>query len=129
MPERQRDWMRQARHDLEFAMLAVREQHFEWGAFAALQAAEKACKALNLALKRVNTAHEITLLLDGLPASHEPPAELLKRAKALERHYMRSRYPTLFPSGTPHEHYTREESEQAIMDAMAIIEFCQHHLA
>ena len=128
MVQRHKDWMRQARHDLEFAMLAARESCFEWAAFAALQAAEKACKAMNMALMRVNTAHEITLLLDGLPAPHQAPPDLLKRAKALERHYMRSRYPTLFPSGTPRDHYTREESEQAIADAMAIMEFCQHAL-
>jgi len=128
MPERHKDWMRQARNDLEFAMLAARENHFEWAAFAALQAAEKACKALHLFLGKSAAAHELTLLLENLPGEHQPPPDLLKRAKALEKHYMSARYPTMFPTGTPHDHYTREHGEQAIADAMAIIEFCQHGL-
>jgi HEPN domain-containing protein len=125
MAERHRDWMRQARYDLEFAMLAARESCYEWAAFAALQAAEKACKALSLCLGKTIAAHEITLLLEGLPPKNQPPPELLKRAKAMERHYMSARYPTMFPSGTPRDHYTREDGERAIADAMAIIEFCQ----
>ena len=128
MQQRHKDWMRQARHDLEFAMLAARESCFEWAAFAALQAAEKACKALNLFLGKMASAHEITLLLEGLPGGHQPPADLLKRAKSLEKHYMRARYPTMFPSGTPRDHYTHGDSDQAIADAMAILEFCHRAL-
>jgi HEPN domain-containing protein len=126
MPERHKDWLRQARHDLEFAMVAAREQHFEWAAFVALQAAEKACKALHLYLGKMASAHELTLLLEQLPPTHQPQPDLLKRAKALERHYMATRYPTMFASGTPRENYTKKEGEQAIADAMAVLEFCQH---
>ncbi len=47
MPERHQDWLRQARDDLEHARLSARQAHLEWAAFAAHQAAEKACKALH----------------------------------------------------------------------------------
>ena len=124
MADRYRDWMRQARHDLEFAMLAARESCFEWAAFVALQAAEKACKALHLSLGKMASVHELTQLLEDLPAANRPPPDLYGRAKHLEQHYMRARYPTMFPTGTPREHYTREQGEQAIHDAMGIIEFC-----
>jgi HEPN domain-containing protein len=50
MPERHRDWLRQAQLDLDHARLGAREGHFEWAVFAAQQAAEKACKALHMAL-------------------------------------------------------------------------------
>jgi HEPN domain-containing protein len=51
MPERHGDWLAQARWDLDHAGLAARESHFEWAAFAAQQAAEKACKRLHLSLR------------------------------------------------------------------------------
>ena len=106
MPERHQDWLRQARDDLDHARLSARQAHLEWAAFAAQQAAEKACKALHLSL------------------GSDPHPDLVDRAKGLDRHYLPSRYPTGFAQGTPRDHYTLREAEQAIADAAAVIEFC-----
>jgi HEPN domain-containing protein len=46
MPERSRDWLRQAEADLRAARDSRESEHFEWAAFASHQAAEKAIKAL-----------------------------------------------------------------------------------
>jgi len=44
MAERSRDWFRQAEADLRHARHAAEDEDFEWAAFAAQQAAEKALK-------------------------------------------------------------------------------------
>ena len=124
MPERHQDWLRQARDDLDHARLSARQAHLEWAAFAAQQAAEKACKALHLALGSDAWGHDLMALLEALPAAQRPHPDLVDRAKGLDKHYLPSRYPTGFAQGTPRDHYTLREAEQAIADAAAVIEFC-----
>jgi HEPN domain-containing protein len=124
MPERHQDWMRQARLDLEHARLAAREGHLEWAVFAAQQAAEKACKALHMSLGGDAWGHDLTALLGALPQEHRAEDDLVDRAKALDKHYIPSRYPNGFDQGTPRDHYTEREAEAAIADAEAILEFC-----
>ena len=46
MPERSRDWIRQAKRDFEMAKEAMRDGFYEWSCFAAQQVAEKAVKAV-----------------------------------------------------------------------------------
>jgi HEPN domain-containing protein len=124
MPERHQDWMRQARLDLEHARLAAREGHLEWAVFAAQQAAEKACKALHMSLGGDAWGHDLTALLGALPQEHRAEDDLVDRAKALDKHYIPSRYPNGFDQGTPRDHYTEREAQAAIADAEAILEFC-----
>ena len=129
MPERHGDWMQQARWDLDHAKLAASGGHFEWAAFAAQQAAEKACKALHLSLGSAAWGHDVTQLLALLPKACQAPSDLIELAKALDKHYLPARYPNGFAAGTPREHYTRREAEQAIADAGVIVEFCQRSLS
>ena len=124
MPERHQDWLRQARDDLDHARLSARQAHLEWAAFAAQQAAEKACKALHLSLGSDAWGHDLMALLAALPDAQRPHPDLVDRAKGLDKHYLPSRYPTGFALGTPRDHYTLREAEQAIADAAAVIEFC-----
>jgi HEPN domain-containing protein len=116
--------MRQARLDIGHARLAAREGHFEWAVFAAQQAAEKACKALHLALGGDAWGHDLTALLAALPEGRRAPDNLVDRAKALDKHYIPARYPNGFAQGIPRDHYTQREADQAIADAEAILEFC-----
>ena len=124
MPERHQDWMRQARLDLDHARLAAREGHLEWAVFAAQQAAEKACKALHMSLGGDAWGHDLTALLGALPEGRHAPDDLVDRAKALDKHYIPSRYPNGFDQGIPRDHYTDREAQAAIADAEAILEFC-----
>lgn len=124
MPERHGDWLRPARLDLEHARLAAREGHLEWAVVAAQQAAEKACQALHLSLGGEAWGHDLTALLDALPADQRAPVEMLDRAKALDKHDIPARYPNGFARGIPRDHYTQREAKQAIDDAEAILEFC-----
>jgi HEPN domain-containing protein len=58
-----------------------------------------------------------------------PDDPLIGRAKALDKHYIPTRYPNGFPSGAPMDYYTAEDSTRAIDDAEAIIRFCEDLLA
>jgi len=120
--------MRQARLDLEHARLAAREGHLEWAVFAAQQAAEKACKALHMSLGGDAWGHDLTALLGALPVGRQAPDDLVDRAKALDKHYIPSRYPNGFDQGTPRDHYTEREAEAAIADAETILEFCSRSI-
>ena len=128
MPERYQDWMRQAGLDLDHAKLADREGHLEWAVFAAQQAAEKACKALHMSGGGEAWGHDLTTLLGALPAVRRAPPDLVDRAKALDKHYVTSRYPNGFAEGIPRDHYTHREADQAIADAEAIVDFCTRSL-
>lgn len=46
MPRRHRDWLRQAKRDLEHARHALQDKEYEWSCFASQQSAEKAVKAV-----------------------------------------------------------------------------------
>lgn len=129
MPERHEDWLRQARLDLDHARLAAGAAHLEWAVFAGQQAAEKACKALHLSLGGDAWGHDLTALLIALPAGSRAPEALVDRARALDKHYIPSRNPNGFAQGTPRDHYTLREAEQAIADAEAILEFCARSIS
>ncbi len=128
MPERHGDWLQQARYDLDLARVAAREGHFEWAAFAAQQAAAKASKALHLFLGNATWGHDVTQLLSALSGIHQASPDLLERARRLDGHYLPARYPNGFAAGTPRDHYSRGDAEQALADAEAIVEFCRRSI-
>ena len=72
--------------------------------------------------------HTVSELLSAL--AREPSRDtLIVRAKALDKHYIATRYPNGFPSGAPMDFYTAEDSSKAIDDAAAIIRYCEDLLA
>jgi HEPN domain-containing protein len=118
------DWWQQAARDLAHARHAAEDGDYEWAAFAAQQAAEKALKALVMAHGGEPWGHLLTSLAEGLPDATQAPPAVLDAARRLDKHYVPARYPNGFASGYPGMLYTRGEAEQAIDDASAIIEFC-----
>ncbi len=128
MPERSKDWMRQAEADLRHAKHAQEDGDYDWAAFASHQSAEKAIKALFQRLNRDAWGHTLSLLLAGLPEPSRPDRALGDRAKRLDKHYIPTRYPNGFDRGAPTDLYTLAEAEQAIGDAEAILEFCRRQV-
>lgn len=128
MPERSRDWLRQAEADLGAARDARASEHFEWAAFASHQAAEKAIKAVYQHLHMEAWGHVLTELLKALPQHIKTGEELLAHAKQLDKNYIPTRYPNGFERGAPVDFYTDDDANTAIAHAEVILEFCKNIL-
>ncbi len=126
---RARDWLTQARRDLEHARRSIDLEHFEWACFAAQQAAEKAAKALHMHLGTIAWGHSVFELLDGLPSALRPPGALVDQAKMLDRFYIPSRYPNAHPAGPSSQFYTRADAEQGVSAAEAVVSYCERHIS
>ncbi|MGQ9575491.1 MAG: HEPN domain-containing protein [Thermoguttaceae bacterium] len=125
MGERSQDWLRQADADLRHARNARKDGDFNWAAFAAHQAAEKAIKALFQKIHSEAWGHALSLLLASLPEKVRPDESLMDLAKQLDKHYIPTRYPNGFERGAPVDFYTRKEADEAIGAAEAILGFCR----
>lgn len=128
MPDRSKDWLRQAKKDLAHARDSCNDGHFEWSCFSAQQAAEKAAKAVYLRLHGEGWGHSVYGLLKGLGDRVEVSQHLLDTAKSLDKHYIPTRYPNGFDSGIPADYYTKKEAQEAMKNGRKIIKFCQGFL-
>jgi HEPN domain-containing protein len=95
----------------------------EWACFASHQAAEKAVKALHHHLRQEAWGYVVA----NLP--REVPEEFLERASVLDNFYVPSHYSNGHPEGAPFEHYGPRQSNEAIEDAGAIIEYVRSQMA
>ena len=128
MASRSADWLRQGRRDLGHARRAREDGDHEWACFAAHQAAEKALKAVFQGRGEEAWGHALSDLVGALVS--EPGSDpLVTRAKALDKHYIPTRYPNGFASGAPMDYYTTDDATRAIDDAEAIVRFCEDLLA
>ena len=128
MPERSRDWARQAKRDLECAKGQMEKGFFEWVCFIAHQASEKAIKAVYQKLSAEAWGHSVSDLLKGLGEKVNVPAELIDRARNLDKFYIPARYPNGWPSGIPAEYITKEDAQNAISNSEKILQFCEGFL-
>ena len=129
MPERSKDWIRQAERDLEMAKSAMKEGFYEWSCFVAQQAAEKAIKAVFQKMGSIAMGHSTLDLLRALARRKEIPGELIEDAKQLDKFYIPTRYPNGFDSGSPFEYFTMEDAKNAILYCERILRFCKDILS
>ncbi len=127
MPDRSRDWFVQAERDLEQARSSRREERHEWACCAAEPAAEKAVKALHLALGQEAWGHTVAKLLKELPITVD--LALIEKGRVLDNMYLPTRYANGHPEGAPFEHYGPLQSNEAIEHAGEIVEFVRARLA
>src|ERR1051325_5101930 len=127
MSNRAPDWLRQAEADLKHAQSALENDAFEWSCFAAQQGAEKAVKAVFCHLHGDPWGHSLLALMQALPRPTRDSVtpELLDSARALDKHYIPTRYPNGFAEGAPTDYYTKRDAEEAIEHAKSILSFCQ----
>jgi HEPN domain-containing protein len=125
MPERWKDWLTQAKRDLNHAENACRDGDFEWSCFSAQQSAEKAVKSVFLYLHGEGWGHSVFGLLRNLSPKTNVPEPVLEAAKILDKHYIPARYPNGFDIGFPGDYYTQKEAKEAIGHAGKIIQFCE----
>ena len=129
MPNRARDWLKQATRDLDQAEDSRRAGRHEWACFAAQQAAKKAVKALHLHLGQEAWGHVVARLLQELPDTIRVPAELVEKGRVLDSFYIPPRSPNSHPEGAPFEHYGPLQSEEAIRYAHEILELSRSQMA
>lgn len=125
MPNRCKDWLAQAKRDLNHAINASKDKDFEWSCFSAQQGAEKAVKSVFLYLHGEARGHSVFALLKALIGKVNVPKGLLEAAKILDKHYIPTRYPNGFARGIPADYYTQKEAGEAIEKAQEVIRFCQ----
>ena len=115
------EWLRRARRDLRLAELALGEGFHEESAFHSQQAAEKALKALLIALgRRPPKTHSIGWLLSIVEESGISTAEI-NRSRILTDYAVEARYPTF-------EEVTGDEAEEALSLARTVVEWARRRL-
>ena len=129
MPNRARDWLRQAQRDLEQAEDSRRAGRHEWACFAAHQAAEKAVRALHHRRCQDVWGHVVAELLRNLPEDIAVPDGLLEKARVLDNFYVPARYPNGHDQGAPFEHYGPLQSEQGVRYAGEIVQCARAQMA
>ena len=129
MARRHQDWIAQAREDLRAARHSLGGERFEWAAFQAQQAAEKALKALLRFHNREVEGHSVAHLLRDVGEFEKVAPELMSMAKELDRHYIQPRYPNSFPEGYPAEFYTEESASRCVQFAERIVQFVEGYLS
>lgn len=112
------DWLRQAELDSEAAAVMKAAGHFEWACFLAQQAGEKAAKALHESQGTEAWGHAVAGLLAGL---EEVPEAVMEAARALDKHYIPTRYPNTHPEGAPGDVYTVRDADRALEDATMVL--------
>lgn len=122
--ERSKDWMDQARGDLEHAESDIERGFYEWACFSSQQAAEKAVKAVFQKMAAEAWGHSVADLLRALSQRHSVPEELVEGGLELDKAYIPARYPNAHPSGSPRDRYTMAEARRLEEHAEKIIEFC-----
>lgn len=120
MPRRHEDWLAQAERDLKAARDSLTSDNYEWAAFQAQQAAEK---ALVQYFNREARGHSVVHLLRQASTSVELPKGLVAAAQEVDRHYIQSRYPNGFPAGYPGEYYDERLAARCIDYAREILDF------
>jgi HEPN domain-containing protein len=127
MPNRAKDWLAQAEHDLEHAEASRRDGRHGWACFAAQQAAEGCVKAVHLWMGQEARGHDVARLLCDLPV--QPSAHLVEKAKVLDNFYIPTRDPRFHSEGAAFEHYGPIQSDAAIAYAREIVEYARVQMA
>ncbi len=129
MPNRAKDWFRQAEQDLQHAVNSAAAGQHDWACFAAHQAAEMAVKALHQSRGQDAWGHALRELLEALPDTILVSTDLVEAARVLDLHYIPARYPNGHLTGAPADNYGVTLSREAIAYARQIVEFCRLQMA
>lgn len=111
-------WLKQAKNDLDFARLGLREGFHSHVCFFAQQSAAKGVKAIGHLLRnRAVLGPSVAVLADRF-AKHVPElGNLRDDAGILDQYYIPTRYPNGLPGGFPFMAFTEEQATNAIAAA------------
>jgi HEPN domain-containing protein len=122
-PDDPREWLNRARSNLARAQAKITGVYLEDLCFDAQQAAEKAIKAL--LIKRGVTfpyVHDLARLVTLLEQAGQEIPEFVRRAEALTRYAVVTRYPGLA------EPVTEAHYQEAVAVAKAVLEWVEDQL-
>lgn len=129
MAQRHRDWLAQAGRDLKAARDSMAAGNYEWCAFQAQQAAEKALKALLQFHHLEVTGHTLIHLLRRVEEFVAVPSEYWPLARELDRHYIQPRYPNSFAAGYPAQFYDQETAGRCVDYAEQLYTFVESQVS
>lgn len=117
-------WLLTAQEDLEAAKDLHGTGKFSHACFLSQQCAEKAMKALWLAIDDDPWGHSIQKLVMQFPQQDllKDLQPWLNNASSLDKFYIPTRYPNGLPDLTPSQTYTSQDSEQALEKAGFFLE-------
>ena len=116
-------WLAQARSELAFARVGVRERFYAQACFHCQQAAEMALKAIHYSGgARLVMGHSLVELLAPLAEKHTSLAPSRAAAARLDQFYIPTRYPNGLPGGVPAEVFTEEQAVEATRLAEGFID-------
>ncbi|MEM1586990.1 MAG: HEPN domain-containing protein [Candidatus Bathyarchaeia archaeon] len=115
-------WLDQASADLKTAKDCLDDGNYYASAFFSQQAAEKALKGFLYSKGyRALLTHSVMDLLEEASKIEGAFRNFLDYGRELDRHYIGSRYPNLYPSGPAYKYYTREIAEECLSYAESIL--------
>lgn len=115
-------WLDQAQADLKTAGDCLEDGNYYACAFFAQQAAEKALKGLLYSKGfRAIITHSVVELLEESSRLEKSFEGLIDRGKELDRHYIGSRYPNVYPKGPAYKYYTGEMARRCLDYAESIL--------
>lgn len=121
-------WLAQAQFDLAAARQSAKGESYEWACFQAQQAGEKALKAfLVFHGKREILTHSVYELLN-IASKIDRKANELAQARHLDHYYITTRYPGGLPAEVPHDYFKKEDAEECIKYASAILRWVAERL-
>ena len=129
MSERSKDWMAEGENDIKHAEVDCKNGFYNWACFSSQQAGEKVIKAVFQKLRTEAWGHSVADLLNELSKHYKIPEEILEISYELDKAYIPTRYPDVFPSGSPKDKYTKKEAERLIRYAKKIAKFCKNLLS
>jgi len=127
-----RRWFQQAFYDLKAARWNAEGGFYNTACFVAQQSGAKALKSLLYyagSRKQALMTHSLVDMVQQGPQDADGLLMLIEDARALDLHYIPSRYPNGLPSGYPHQFYGSETADKAIAAAQKILGFVTDYFA
>lgn len=116
--QRAKDWLSQARTDIEWSECSLDRGFYAQTRFIAQQSAEKAMKGYaHLLGYDLVKGHSVRLIAQRLKINDTVESA----AKVLDQYYSTARNPDSLPGGAPFESFTRAPAEEALDMAKQIL--------
>ncbi|MBS7645981.1 HEPN domain-containing protein [Candidatus Bathyarchaeota archaeon] len=115
-------WLDQAKADLKTARDCLRDGNYYACAFFSQQSAEKALKGFLYSKGyRALITHSVVELLEESSSLSANFKRFNEEGVELDRHYIGSRHPNLYPKGPAYKYYTRGIAERCASYAESIL--------